>query len=56
MTPAQWLAQVALAALVLVCYTVLTALGHDAEQLLGVLAGQLAAIGAHAVAQKVTAP
>lgn len=43
----------AIAGVVLVCYTILTALGHDGSLLLGVLVGQGVAIGATKAVDKV---
>jgi hypothetical protein len=45
----------ALAGVVLVCYTVLEALGHDATPLLGVLGGQALGVAGDRLAAKVPA-
>jgi hypothetical protein len=53
-TKTELLTHAAIAALVLVCYTLLTALNHDATLLLGVLVGQGVTVGAtQAIASKV---
>lgn len=46
MTNTELLVHAAIAVVVLVCYTVLTALGHDGTLLLGVLVGQGVTVGA----------
>ena len=45
MTATALIAHAVIAVTILVCYAVLTALGHDAQTLLGVLAGQGVGVG-----------